>query len=59
MKEERVDDELRLHSCLPLCFFEGCVASAVEVADLDEEEEEEEEEEEDGEEVDLGKAGMN
>ena len=53
---ERVDDELRLHSCLPLCFFEGCVESAVEVADLDEEEEEEEEDEE---EVVLGKVGMN
>ena len=40
---------------LPLCFFEGCVESAVEVADLDEEEEEEEDEEE----VVLGKVGMN
>ena len=55
---ERVDDELRLHSCSPLCFFAACVESAVEVAGFDEEEEEEEEEDE--EEIDvLGKVGMN
>ena len=54
---ERIDDELRLHSCRPLCFFAACVESAVEVAGFDEEEEEEEEEDE--EEVVLGKVGMN
>ena len=55
---ERIDDELRLHSCSPLCFFAACVESAVEVAGFDEEEEEEEEEDE--EEIDvLGKVGMN
>ena len=53
---ERVDDELRLHSSLPLCFFAGFVESAVEVAGFDEEEEEEDDEEE----VDvLGKVGIN
>jgi hypothetical protein len=58
---ERIDDELRLHSCSPLFFFAACVESAVEVAGFDEEEEEEEEEEEDDEEeVDvLGKVGIN
>ena len=56
---ERIDDELRLHSCPPLCFFAACVESAVEVAGFDEEEEEEDEEEEDEEEVDvLGKVGI-
>ena len=55
---ERVDDEFRLHSSLPLCFFAGFVESAVEVAGFDEEEEEEEEDDE--EEVDgLGKVGIN
>ena len=54
---ERIDDELRLHSCSPLCFFVACVESAVEVAGFDEEEEEEEEEDE--EDVGLGKVGMN
>ena len=55
---ERIDDELRLHSCPPLCFFAACVESAVEVAGFDEEEEDEEEEDE--EEVDvLGKVGIN
>jgi hypothetical protein len=54
---ERIDDELRLHSCSPLCFFAGFVESAVEVAGFDEEEEEEEDDEE---EVDgLGKVGIN
>ena len=33
---ERIDDELRLHSCPPLCFFAACVESAVEVAGFDE-----------------------
>ena len=55
---ERIDDELRLHSCSPLCFFAACVESAVEVAGFDEDEEEEEEED-DEEEVVLGKVGMN
>ena len=56
---ERVDDEFRLHTCSPLCFFAAFVESAVEVAGFDEEEEEEEEED-DEEEVDgLGKAGIN
>ena len=55
---ERIDDEFRLHSCPPLCFFAACVESAVEVAGFDEEEEEEEEEE-DEEEVVLGKVGIN
>ena len=50
---ERIDDELRLHSCSPLCFFATCVESAIEVAGFDEEEEEDEEE------VVLGKVGMN
>ena len=54
---ERIDDELRLHSCSPLCSFAACVESAVEVAGFDEEEEEEEKEDE--EEVVLGKVGMN
>ena len=31
---ERLDDEFRLHSSLPLCFFAGFVESAVEVAGL-------------------------
>ena len=44
---ERVDDELRLQSCSPLCFFAFCVASAVELADFEVEDDEEEEEEED------------
>ena len=53
---ERLDDEFRLHSSLPLCFFAGFVESAVEVAGFDEEEEEEDDEEE----VDvLGKVGIN
>ena len=58
---ERIDDEFRLHSCSPLCFFAVCVESAVEVAGFDEEEEEEDDddEEEDEEEVVLGKAGIN
>ena len=55
---ERIDDELRLHSCPPLCFFAACVESAVEVAGFDEEEEDEEED--DDEEIDvLGKVGIN
>ena len=54
---ERIDDEFRLHSCPPLCFFAVCVESAVEVAGFDEEEEEEEEDDE--EEVVLGKVGIN
>ena len=55
---ERLDDEFRLHSSLPVCFFAGFVESAVEVAGFDEEEEEEEEDDE--EEVDvLGKVGIN
>ena len=54
---ERIDDEFRLHSCSPLCFFAAFVESAVEVAGFDEEEEEEEDDEE---EVDvLGKVGIN
>ena len=53
---ERTDDEFRLHSCSPLCFFAVCVESAVEVAGFDEEEEEEDDEEE----VNvLGKVGIN
>ena len=43
---ERLDDEFRLHSSLPLCFFAGFVDSAVEVAGFDEEEEDEEEDDE-------------
>ena len=54
---ERIDDEFRLHSCSPFCFFAACVESAVEVAGFDEEEEEEEDDEE---EVDvLGKVEIN
>ena len=55
---ERVDDELRLHSCSPLGFFAVCVESAVEVAGFDEEEEEEEEEDEEEVEA-LGKVEIN
>ena len=40
---ERVDDELRLQSCSPLCFFAFCVASAVELADFEVEDNDEEE----------------
>ena len=57
---ERIDDEFRLHSCSPFCFFAACVKSAVEIAGFhDEEVDEEEEEEEDEEEVVLGKVGIN
>ena len=52
---ERLDDEFRLHSSLPLCFFSGFVESAVEVAGFDEEEEEDDEEEVDV----LSKVGIN
>ena len=55
---ERIDDEFRLHSCPPLCFFAVCVESAVEVAGFDEEEEEEEKDDEEEVEA-LGKAGIN
>ena len=55
---ERLNDEFRLHSSLPLCFFAGFVESAVQVAGFDEEEEEEEEKD-DEEEVALGKVGIN
>ena len=53
---DRIDDEFRLHSCSPLCFFAVCVESAVQVAGFDEEEEKEEDDEE---EVVLGKVGIN
>ena len=61
---ERVDDELRLQSCSPLCFLAFCVASAVELADFeveddDDEEEEEEEEEEEDEVGGLDEVGIN
>ena len=55
---ERLDDEFRLHSSLPLCFFAACVESAVEIAGFDEEEIDEEEEDE-GEVDVLGKVGIN
>ena len=57
---ERVDDELRLQSCSPLCFFAFCVASAVELADFEVEDDDEEEEEEEDEEVGgLDEVGIN
>ena len=57
---ERVDDELRLQSCSPLCFFAFCVASGVELADFDVEDDDDEEEEEEDEEVaGLGEVGIN
>ena len=57
---ERVDDELRLQSCSPLCFFAFCVASAVKLADFEVEDDDDEEEEEEVEEVGgLGEVGIN
>ena len=57
---ERVDDELRLQSCSPLCFLAFCVASAVELADFEVEDDDEKEEEEEDEEVGgLDEVGIN
>jgi hypothetical protein len=53
---ETVDNEVRLHNCIPLGFFATCVVSAVDAAgfeDVDDDDEEEEEDEEDDEEDDF------
>ena len=51
---ERVDDEFRLQSCSPLCFFAFCVESAVELADFEVEDDDDEEEDEEEEEDEVG-----
>ena len=52
-------DELRLHSCVPFCFFAECVVSAVDAAGFEDVDDDEEEDEKEEEEEDLGMFGMN